>query len=159
MFHLALPSIGTMTLDVSNFLSAHPALVNEIGGHALAHALYSYTRRAGRGRSRREMRKMSNRRHRWFVDNIIMHHRRLHERNREIVVSNARSRILARREALKKQQPQLQQQLIKKNQNDANRWRSSTGDLKQRGLALRGRVDNRLLRAKSRWLSVTENKS
>jgi len=146
-----------MTLNVSNFIALHPGLVNEVGGHALAHVLYSYVRRAGRGGNRRQMRKLSNRRRRWFVDNIIMHHRRLHERNREIVVSNVRSRVLAKREALKKQ-PQLQQSL-KKNQNEQTRWRDSAADLKQKGLAIRGRVDSKMMRARSRWLTLTDAKS
>jgi Uri superfamily endonuclease len=155
VFLLSLPSIGTMTLNVSNFIALHPGLVNEVGGHALAHVLYSYVRRAGRGGNRRQMRKLSNRRRRWFVDNIIMHHRRLHERNREIVVSNVRSRVLAKRDAMKKQQhPQLQQSL-KKDQNDQTRWRNSKVDLKQKGLAIRGRVDSKMLRARSRWMTLS----
>lgn len=158
MFHLALPSIGTMTLDVSSFIGAHPGLVNELGGHALAHALYSYVRHSGRGGNRRQMRKLSNMKRRWFVDNIIMHHRRIHERNREIVVGNVRSMVLAKRDAIKKQPPHLQKSLVN-GQNEQTRWRDAATNLKQKGMEIRGRVDARRLRARSRWLSLAEEKS
>ncbi len=147
-----------MTLDVSSFIGAHPGLVNELGGHALAHALYSYVRHGGRSGNRRQMRKLANMKHRWFVDNIIMHHRRIHERNREIVIGNVRSRVLAKRDAIKKQPPHLQKSLMN-GQNEQTRWRDAATDLKQKGMELRGRVDAKRLRARSRWLSLAEERN
>jgi hypothetical protein len=150
-----MPSIGTLTLDFGNFLSLHPALINEVAGHALAHALYSHIRRAGRGRiSRRQARKMSNRKRRWFVDNIIMHHKRLHDRNRELLISNARTRALARRKAQEKQPPiGGASPTLQKDRDQPTKWRD-TVSLKQKGAYLRGRSDARRLRARSRWLTV-----
>jgi len=149
-----MPSIGSLTLDFGNFLSLHPALINDVAGHALAHALYSHIRRAGRGRvSRRQARKMSNRKRRWFVDNIIMHHKRLHDRNRELLISNARTRALARRKSQEKQPPMGASPTLQKDRDQPTKWRD-TVSLKQRGADLRGRSDARRLRARSRWLTV-----
>ncbi len=149
-----MPSIGSLMLDFGNFLSLHPALINEVVGHALAHQLYSHIRRAGRGRvSRRQARKMSNRKRRWFVDNIIMHHKRLHDRNRELLISNARTRALARRKAQEKQPPMGASPTLQKDRDQPIKWRD-TVSLKQRGADLRGRSDARKLRARSRWLTV-----
>lgn len=154
MFHLA---IGAITFDASSFLSAHPALINEVGGHVLAQALYSYSRRSRRhGINRRQMRKASNRKRRWFVDNIIMHHKRLHDRNREAVVSNARSRVLARRKALEKSAP-MNSMTPQKNQ-DSMKWRNAV-NLKEKGIEMRGRTDARKLRARSRWLTAMGEKA
>ena len=149
-----MPSVGSLTLDFGNFLSLHPALINDVAGHALAHALYSHIRRAGRGRiSRRQARKMSNRKRRWFVDNIIMHHKRLHDRNRELLISNARTRALARRKAQEKQPPMGASPTLQKDRDQPIKWRD-TVSLKQKGADLRGRSDARRLRARSRWLTV-----
>ena len=150
-----MPSIGSLTLNFGNFLSLHPALINDVAGHALAHALYSHIRRAGRGRvNRRQARKMSNRKRRWFVDNIIMHHKRLHDRNRELLISNARTLALARRKAQEKQSPIGGSPTLQKDRDQPTKWRD-TVSLKQRGADLRGRSDARRLRARSRWLTVT----
>ena len=150
-----MPSIGSLTLNFGNFLSLHPALINDVAGHALAHALYSHIRRAGRGRvNRRQARKMSNRKRRWFVDNIIMHHKRLHDRNRELLISNARTLALARRKAQEKQSPIGGSSTLQKDRDQPTKWRD-TVSLKQRGADLRGRSDARRLRARSRWLTVT----
>jgi hypothetical protein len=152
-----MPSLGSLTLDFGNFLSLHPALINDVAGHALAHALYSHIRRAGRGRiSRRQARKMSNRKRRWFVDNIIMHHKRLHDRNRELLISNARTSALARRKAQEKQPPMGASPTLQKDRNQPTEWRDNV-ILKQRGADLRGRSDARRLRARSRWLTVAAN--
>lgn len=153
--------IGSLVLDVGSFMAANPGLVNHIAGHALAHTLYSYMRRGSRraGLSLRQRRKISNRNRRRFVDNIIMHHKRLHDRNREIVISNARSRALARRNANKKQEitNSLQRSKEMKRDDGAMKWRNAI-NLKERGAALRGRTDARRLRARSRWMSVQKIK-
>jgi len=122
--------------------------------------LHSFARRSRRrkGLSRREMRKSSNRKRRWFVDNIVMHHKRLHDRNRAIVVSNARSRALAKRESLKKNSPSLQKQSPSFMERHRDNSPQSQNDLREKAKSLRGRVDARRLRARSRWLSVMEEK-
>lgn len=144
-----------MTLDATSILQSHPMLVQEIADHALVHFLYHQVRRFLRrkGLSRREMRKMGNRRRRIFVDNIIMHHKRLHDKNREMIVSNARNKALARREKAKKEPPSLTKSEIK---YDDFRMRYASKSLKERGEKLRGHNDARRLRARSRWLSVMQ---
>lgn len=155
MTFIILPHVGTLTLDIAGLLHGNSDLLNQIGGEALSHALHSFIRRAGRrrGLSRREMRKSSNRKRRWFVDNIIMHHKRIHDRNRAIVVSNARTRALAKREASKNNQTPSLQQSTQQRDRQRSQWQNGSS-LKERGSALRGRVDARRLRARSRWLSV-----
>ncbi len=99
MTFLAIPQIDALVFDTSSFISMHPALVHEIASHTMAHVIYSYIKRTShrRGLSRREMRKIINRRNRWFVDNIIMHHKRLHDYNRQIVIRDARKRSIEKK--------------------------------------------------------------
>jgi hypothetical protein len=146
---LGLPVIGLPQIDITSFIRLHPGLVHEVAGHALAHSLYSCMRRASRGASRRLTRRDMNRRRRWFVDNIIMHHKRLHDRNRELIVNNVRAKVLARKKALEKDPA-----TITRDQRNA-KWREKDS-LKERGVVLRGRVDARLLRARSKWLSIAK---
>lgn len=150
-----MPSVGTMTLDTTSLLTANPVLLQELAGHALAHVLYSQIRRIThrRGFSRRQIRKAINRKRRRFVDNIIMHHKRLHDQNRQSIISNARSRALARRNQAKKEAPSLER--AKEINRDDIKMKYSTS-LKERGERLRGTVDARRLRARSRWLSAMQ---
>jgi len=151
---VSLPSVGTMTLDATNLLRAHPLMVQELAGHALAHVLYNHVRRVVRkkGLSRRQMRKLANRKRRRFVDNIIMHHKRLHDKNRAMIVSNARSKALARREQAKKEAPSLAKSESLKREDVKMKFASRS--LKERGEQLRGYNDARRLRTRSRWLSA-----
>jgi hypothetical protein len=136
----------------------NPALIHDIAGHGLAHVLHSHVRKSSRKKvmSRRMARKMSNRKKRWFVDNIIMHHKRLHDRNRELVVSNARTRALARKKD-RDQKPQITQstQLIHQRNNDL-KWQQRV-QTKDRGAEIRDRLNARKLRANSRWASIIRN--
>jgi hypothetical protein len=152
LFPPSLPTIGTLTIDVTNFLTLHPSLIHEVAGHGLAHALYSHMRRGSRGLSRRKARKLSNRKRRWFVDNIIMHHKRLHDRNRELAVSNARNRALARRKALEKKPTQINSSPLQHSRDDS-KWRTKV-QLKDRGAELRSRSHARKIRAESRWATL-----
>ena len=101
-------------------------------------------------------RKNANVRRRWFVDNIILHHKRLHDKNRELSVSRIREQALAKRDALKNQQSlSLQRATQSLKKDDTKRWREMV-ELKERSNNISGRIDNRRLRARSRWLSVSE---
>ena len=150
MSFIVLPPIGTLTLSVNNFLTLHPALINEAVGHGLAHVLYSHLRRSSRSRgiSRRKARKLTNAKRRWFVDNIIMHHKRLHDRNREMAIKNARLRALERRKELEKKMPTslaLSHTSLRKKI-----------DLLEKGAQMRQRYEIRKIRAQSRWASVMQ---
>lgn len=147
-------SAAPITLGVENFLHAHPELIQEIGGHALMHVFFSYARsRRRRGVNRRKMRKASNMKRRWFVDNIIMHHRRLHAQNRQLIVSNARQRALQKKKGLQLSQ---EQQSFVRQQQKRNPEQGSKQDFRTRIEKMRGRVDDRRARARSRWLTVTK---
>ncbi len=156
MTFIFLPDVGTLTLDITNFVTANPALIHQIAGDALSHALHSYVGRSRkrRGMTRRQMRKNANRKRRWFVDNIIMHHKRLHDRNRAIVVSNARTRALAKRDSVKKDSPAPARTHLQTLQREREMPKQNSSNLRERAKSLRGRVDSRRLRARSRWLSV-----
>ncbi len=157
MTFISLPSVGTLAHDVGNFLTANPALIHEVAGHALAHALYSHMRRGGRGKriSRRQARKSANRKRRWFVDNIIMHHKRLHDRNREMVITNARTRALARRKELEKKPTQISKTSLQHSRTPQKQTLLHTKiDLRSRGEDLRSISRAKKLRAESRWASL-----
>ncbi len=169
MTFLAIPQIDALVFDTSSFISMHPALVHEIGGHAIAHVIYSFIKRTchRRGMSRREMRKTINRRNRWFVDNIIMHHKRLHDYNRQIVIRDARKRSIDKKESsfasnyenkkneneskLKNRSHFHDSQNYSENSEEEDNRRKKSAEIQQRLVARKNR-------AKSRWLA-TFNKS
>ncbi len=106
--------------------------------------------------SRRMARKMSNRKRRWFVDNIIMHHKRLHDRNREMVINNARTRALARKK-VKEEKPNLSNSTLQYSRtNNNSRWQTKV-NTKERGEEIRQRIEAKSLRANSRWASLIRN--
>ncbi len=152
---LGLAAIGLPSVDIVSFLHAHPGLVHEVAGHAVAHSMYSFVRRASRGASRRQTRRDMNRRRRWFVDNIIMHHKRLHDRNRELIVNNVRAKVLAKKQAAQKNSLSVESK--QKSQDQSTKWRDRNPSVKERSVALRGMVDARRLRARSRWLSIANS--
>ena len=152
---LVLPSIGSLIFDATTFISAHPALIYELAGHSILHSLYSHSRSNGRrkGKNRRQSRKLTNRKRRRFVDNIIMHHKRLHDRNRAMLINNARDRALIRKNTLKKDSISLQQSVNLTQEEKPKKWTEKT-NLREKGREIRGRIDARRLRARSRWISV-----
>ena len=97
---LSLPIIGSIAFSPTALIASHPMIAYELAGHTIGHILYGFIKRnrKRRGLSRAQMRKMTNRRRRHFVDNIIMHHQRLAKMNRQTIVGNARERAMARRE-------------------------------------------------------------
>ena len=146
----------------------HPALVNEIGSHALAHVVYSFIKRTShrRGLSRREMRKIINRRNRWFVDNIIMHHKRLHDYNRQIVVRDARKRAIIKKESnfsetyqSNKDNNEINTRLNNRSHfyDSQNYQEEEDGDKnnrQERAFDIKQRLNARKKRAQSRWIAV-----
>ncbi len=144
------------SLSLSNaslFLGAHPGLVHGVVEHALVHSFFSIARKGrGKGLSRSQRRKVANRRRRWFVDNIIMHHKRLHDKNRQTTIENIRKRALEKREALKKRPPSFQQSLLI-DREGPQIWRDKV-NLKERSTSARERIESRRLRARSRWASL-----
>lgn len=121
-------------------------LVQQIVTDEIFHSLFNMLRRKkGKKLSRSQRRKLANRRRRWFTDNIIMHHKRLHDRNREIVIASAKTKTLAKR---------LMEQHAPKPET-TNKWRDRV-DVRDKGRTVRGRVDARRSRARSRWLSVQD---
>ncbi len=154
MTFISLPSVGTLAHDVGNFLTANPALIHEVAGHALAHVLYSHMRRGRSKRiSRRQSRKLANRKRRWFVDNIIMHHKRLHDRNREMVITNARTRALARRKESEKERTQNTKTPLQQNRSPHSLLHNKI-DLRSRGEEIRSMSRAKKMRAESRWASL-----
>lgn len=137
----------------------NPALIHDIAGHGLAHVLYSHVRKSSRkkGLSRRMARKMANRKRRWFVDNIIMHHKRLHDRNREMVVSNARTRALMKKK--NKDTPvgrTINKTPVVYQKTPDAKWQQRVV-IKDRSNEIRERLEARRMRANSRWASIIRN--
>lgn len=159
MTFISLPQIGSLTLNAGSLLQSHPELIHHLAGHALAHMLFNHVRRSRhrRGLNRRQLRKISNRTRRRFVDNIILHHKRLHDHNRQIIISKARIRSLSKQKPTTKHHPSLTKDLSRDRDSNEFTSRYNSSSLKERGIALRGMVDARRLRARSRWLSVVGN--
>lgn len=139
---ISIANFNAVSLASSGLLSS--PLVQHLVGHEILHVFFSLVRGSRKSRlTRAQRRKMMNRRQRWFTDNIIMHHKRLHDRNREIVVSSVRTRVLAKKLAAASPATNVQR-----------KWRDRV-DTRDRGLSIRGRIDARRSRARSRWLSVS----
>ena len=182
MAFFVLPIIGTIAFDPLTLASTNPALVYEVAGHALGHALYDHISRLGRrrGLSRREMRKIVNRKRRWFVDNIIMHHQRIHHKNRQTLISNARNRAIEKR----KEKPNNFKEIIKNKEskqsqypfrnreddyydyteNNENKKNNSYSyedkeNYQEKGLIIRSRLDAKKIRARTRWLTLLNEKN
>jgi len=142
MILLGLENIG-QSLVSSGII--HSPLFHHLVMHEMMHSFFSVVRkRRSRVIGRSQIRRIANRKRRRFVDNIIMHHRRLHDRNRQIIIASARSRVLSKDSGVK-------------NSIDleSRKWRDRV-DVKDRGAIIRGRVDARRVRARSRWISVKD---
>ena len=157
---LPLPVIGSIAFSPSALIASHPMIAYEIAGHTIGHILYGFIKRnrKRRGLSRAQMRKMTNRRRRQFVDNIIMHHQRLAKMNRQTIVGNARERAMAHREKTQRKADLYKDQSFEKNQEARKKWQGGVS-LKERGQKIRGTIDARRTRARSRWLTIVAEKS
>jgi hypothetical protein len=150
---------NTLTLSKLNFLSAHPRLVLDVAeGSLLSHNIFSHIRRSRLLRNgRRRARKTLNRRKRWFVDNIIMHHKRLHDRNRENIIKSARDKAIAKKEALQKQQLEKNKPKTQKYPSQAEKWREVIR-VREKSREIQNRLQAQKIRANSRWRAVIEEK-
>ncbi|GDX35526.1 hypothetical protein LBMAG18_00370 [Alphaproteobacteria bacterium] len=172
MTFVIVPQIEALVFDASSFFSMHPGLVHEIGGHSIAHVLYSFIKRTchRRGLSRREMRKVINRRNRWFVDNIIMHHKRLHDHNRKVIISDARKRALTKKE--NNSQNHFNAEIESKSHAnkintrshfyDSQNYSESADEKKNRkeqSQLITNRLEMRKKRARSRWIAHFNNQT
>lgn len=139
---VSLANFNAISLASSGLMNS--PLVHHLVGHEILHVFFSLVRGSRKSRlTRAQRRKLMNRRRRWFTDNIIMHHKRLHDRNREIVVSSARTRVLTKKLAASTPDAAPER-----------KWRDRV-DTRDRGRTIRGRIDARRMRARSRWLSVS----
>lgn len=145
---------STLTLNSRNFLRAHPALMHDVASYGLAHLLYNHIKHfKGPRLNRRQIRKIKNRRRRWFIDNIIMHHKRIHDSNRDLTIRKAKGRSQQRKKILKSS-PKAIESITKGDQD--TKWRNSVS-IRERGAKIRGRIDSRRLRARSRWVSLVND--
>ena len=141
---VSLANFNSISLASSGLMNS--PLVHHLMGHEILHVFFSLVRGPRKSKlSRARRRKMTNRRGRWFTDNIIMHHKRLHDRNREVVISSVRTRVLAKKLAAATPESA-----------PSRKWRDRV-DTRDRSRTIRGRIDARRSRARSRWLSVSES--
>ena len=146
-----------LALGKTSLLALQPTLLQDLAIHGFEHVirrLLKGTKRK-RGLSRAENRKLINRKRRWFVDNIIMHHRRLQEINRQKIVSSARERALLRKKNLLNSSLQRTKPKAKP---EINRTWQNGLSMRDKGAKIRGSVDTRKIRARSRWLSAVNIK-
>ncbi len=143
--------VGNIKLDARSFLKAHPSLIHDIAGYSLARLLYSHVRISRLTSSgRKKLRKLRNRRRRWFVDNIIMHHKRLHDNQRALIAKKSQRKSLSINKHSKTRERIKQSVDLNA---DSFRWRNSLS-IKDRAVEIRGRIDARKLRARSRWATI-----
>lgn len=146
-----------LALGKVSLLTLQPTLLQDLAIHGFEHVirrLLKGTKRK-RGLSRAQQRKLVNRKRRWFVDNIIMHHRRLQEINRQKIVSSARERALARKKNLLNNSLQ---RIKPKSKPEINRTWQNGLSMRDRGVKIKGTVDTRKIRARSRWLTAINTK-
>ena len=145
--------IGKLTLDIKRLLKEHPRLIDEIAGYSLIKLLYSRSRIPRLNRfNKRQLRKLRNARRRWFVDNIIMHHRRIHEKQNKLAKSKQIANLPNNKDAARNKKV-ISYNPKRKDFNFKNNWQDNYL-LKERGVKIRGRIDARELRARSRWVSI-----
>lgn len=146
-------SISRLSLDIKRLLKEHPRLIDEIASYSLIRLLYSRSRIPRLNRfNKRQLRKLRNSRRRWFVDNIIMHHRRIHDKQDKLIKSRQINN-LAKNKDESRNKKIITYNPRKKDFNCKNSWQENYL-LKERGQKIRGRIDARRLRARSRWVSI-----
>ena len=102
---------------------------------------------ARKGLTKAQRKKLARRRYRMFVDNIIMHHKRIHDRNREIAINNAKA--LGKKEKPKEGRPRT---VISPRRQD-HKWRDRFNSRQNISL-IRERISSRRMRAESRWKTI-----
>ena len=102
---------------------------------------------AKKGLTKAQRKKLARRRYRMFVDNIIMHHKRIHDRNREIAVNNAKA--LTKKEKPREGKPRT----VISPRRSQNKWRGKF-DSRQNISLVRERIASRRMRAESRWKTI-----
>lgn len=117
-----------------------------LGGASPFFSIFNF---AKKGLTRAQRRKLARRRYRMFVDNIIMHHKRLHDRNREIVVSNAKAIALHKSKPKELTRPSSSMSP----RREDTKWRDRFSS-RQNILEARSQIESRKIRAKSRWNSI-----
>ncbi|MBL6665039.1 MAG: hypothetical protein ISQ34_04255 [Rickettsiales bacterium] len=152
MTFISLP-MGSLTLDKNNLLRGDAARF------AVSSLLYSKIYRSARrsGHSRSKARKLANRRRRYFVDNIIMHHKRIHDHNRKLVVSSARDRAVARKKEMEHAVRNKElKKTAQKSRYEHQRW-TQKPDIKARSMEIRNRLQTKRARTDSRWAALIES--
>ena len=84
-----------------------------------------------------------------FVDNIIMHHKRLHDRNRQITIDLTRARILKKDDDRKRDKKEVERK-------NKNKWRRKYAK-HDRAIEIKERINARRIRAKSSWTAMVED--
>lgn len=100
--------------------------------------------------SKAQRKKIAGRRRRRFVDNIIMHHKRLHDRNRQITIDLVRKKNEQKEQDRKKRK---EQDITK----ERNKWRDKYAK-NGRALEIKERINARRIKAKSNWTAMIEDK-
>jgi len=154
-----LPKVGSLTLDITNYLNRGGLIKGDSSKYNLSGLLYGKIVRSARraGLSRRVARKIANRRRRIFVDNIIMHHKRLHDQNRKIVITNARERALMKKKQLESLKSNTLEKIKKEQESRASYQRFvERPNIQSKSREIRDRLALSKTRAKSRWASIIE---
>lgn len=126
----AMSLIGDVALDVASGSNPFLSIFNS----------------AKKGLTKAQRKKLARRRYRMFVDNIIMHHKRIHDRNRELAVNNAK---LLSKDKSKEGKPRT----VMSPRRPDRKWRDKFNSRQNISL-VRERIDSRRIRAESRWKTI-----
>ncbi len=140
MIPISIINLGSVHSLIGPNLLGNP-LVEHMVTHEIVHIFFSMIRGSKKKLTRAQRRKLANQRRRWFTDNIIMHHKRLHDRNRELVINSVKDKVAAKRIKVKLSTPALQPS-------------AKNVSIKSQARQIHSRIDTRRLRARSRWQSV-----
>lgn len=101
-----------------------------------------------RSLSKAKRKKIARRRYRMFVDNIIMHHKRLHDKNRQITIDLTRRRMFDKSKDAKREKEDRERK-------ERNKWRDKYAK-NNRAVEIKERINARRIRAKSSWTALIE---
>ena len=105
-----------------------------------------------------QLKKLMMRRRRMFVDNVIMHHQRLHNQNRQDAIDKTKEKISGRAPSKTKPQsaPKTSPQLSRARPQNQNNFRSNQIAKPQRPTQpksrIKGFVDNERQKSRSKWV-------
>lgn len=110
-----------------------------------------------KGLTKAQRKKLMMRRRRMFIDNIIMHHKRLHDKNREQIIDRTKAKLSKTTPAKTLAKPGASLQPSKAPNRNDSKWRNKTQPENRGATRIKGMVDNNRERSRSQWATRVRN--